>query len=285
MPVARPTAAQRCHRIVVAGGKGGVGRSVIALNLAVALAQQGHTVGLLDGCPNFGNIELLCGLNSYWNLSHVLQGSRQLTDIVQSGPGGIQIIAGAGCLVEPDFEFAPSAGTVGQLHRFEQSLDWMIVDASGATARMIRRWAATADDVLIVTTPEPTAVAEAYASIKAMAYAGRSRLGLIVNQAESPQQAQQILDNLQHAARSFLQVDLHRRGSIPRDTTIPISVNARQPFVLKQDENPAGKSLNELARRWTRTSADSAANSYFDVFFQASGVRVGNESERFRQSE
>lgn len=275
LPSAAPAAVRRCHRIVVAGGKGGVGRSVIALNLAVALVQQGHAVGLLDGSPNFGNIELLCGLNSYWNLSSVLQGSRQLTDVVQIGPGGVRIVAGAGCLVEPDFDIPASAETVGQLNDFEKSLDWMIVDASGATARMIRRWVAAADDLLILTTPEPTAVAEAYASVKAIAHAGKSRMGLLVNQADSPQQAQQILDHLQHAAQSFLHVDLHRRGYIPRDGAIPLSVNEHQPFVLHQAASPAAQSLKELARRWTRTAADLADERYFDSFFERQRTRAG----------
>ena len=251
---------RRCHTIVVSGGKGGVGRSVIALNLAIALAQRGASVGLLDACPDLGNIELLCGLNGYWNLSHVVQGCRQLDEVMQTGPAGVRIVSGASCLADPSF--APMPAMV-QLREFERELDWLIVDASGGACGLTRQFALAADDVLIVTTPEATAVAEAYASVKSLAKTVGPRMGLLVNQADSVPQAQQILDRLQQAVHSFLRVDLHRRGYLPRDIAVPNSVNARVPFVLQSPRSPVTAALLQLIQRWTRPQPTEDITPFF----------------------
>ncbi len=259
----RPVSRQ-CHTIVVAGGKGGVGRSVIALNLAILLAQRGGQVGLLDACPDFGNIELLCGLNGYWNLSHVAQGCRQLDEVSLTGPAGIRVVSGASEL--KSFSSVSSQGPhplFSHLQSFESQLDWLVIDASGGSSSATREIALAADDLLIVATPEPTAVAEAYASVKAVATSRHPRLGLLVNQADSTAQAQQILDRLQQAAHSFLQVDLHRRGYIPRDPAVPMSVNERIPFVIQAPQSPAAEALRQLAQRWTRPLSATGVASFF----------------------
>jgi flagellar biosynthesis protein FlhG len=249
-----------CHTIVVSGGKGGVGRSVIALNLAITLAQRGDAVGLLDASPDFGNIELLCGLNGYWNLSHVAQGSRQLDEVLVHGPVGVCILSGANCLIDPS---RIPARTFDQLLNFERRLDWLIVDASGGASSSTREFAIAADDLLIVTTPESTAIAEAYATVKSLATSTRPRLGLLVNQADSANQAQRILDRLQQTAHALLQIDLHRRGYIPRDAAIPVSVNARQPFVLESPTSTATSALQMLTQRWTRPPRSDGDLSFF----------------------
>lgn len=254
----------QCHTIVVAGGKGGVGRSVIALNLAITFAKRGDAVGLLDASPDFGNIELLCGLNGYWNLAHVAQGSRQLTDVMLSGPAEVNVISGASCL--SNLTAVPTAvpnTMLNQLLSFERKLDWLIIDASGGSSSLTREIASAADDLLIVTTPEPTAVAEAYASVKSFTTSERPRLGLLVNQAESAPQALQILDRLRQAAQSFLQVDLHRRGFIPRDSAVPASVNSRIPFAIESPQSSAARSLLQLAQTWTRPHRPNRDEGFF----------------------
>lgn len=258
------TAVNKCHTIVVSGGKGGVGRSVIALNLAVTLSQRGSNVGLLDASPDLGNIDLLCGLNGYWSLPHVIQGSRQLGDVLLKGPAGVTILTGAASLPCINSDCSPNRSKMfDQLTSMERELDWLIVDASGSACELTREFAFAADDVLIVATPEPTAVAEAYASVKSLSSNRRSRLGLLVNQADSELQAQRILDRLQQAAHSFLRVDLHRRGYIPRDVAIPMSVNGRVPFVIQSPESAATHALNRLCQRWIRPGLPEGTSGFF----------------------
>ena len=152
-----------------------------------------------------------------------------------------------------------------QLHTYERQLDWLIVDASGASSAWVQNFASAANDLLIVTTPEPTAVAEAYASVKSLAMTG-TRLGTLINQADGVEQAQQILGRLQQVADSFLQVDLHRRGFIPRDVAVPKSVADRVPFVMQSPESPAATAVRQLAQRWTRPKQFSGNAGFFFRF-------------------
>lgn len=253
-----------CHSIVITGGKGGVGRSILALNLAILFAQRGDSVGLVDTAPGLGNLELLCGLNGYWNLSHVALGCRELENVIQPGPAGVRIVSGASCLTDPSSgDCRNTERLVEQLHAFESKLDWLIVDGSGGSVNLNREFARSADDLLIVTTPEITAIAEAYASVKSFTANDSARIGLLVNQADSAAQANQILDRLQQSSRSFLQMDLHRRGFIPRDSAIPASVNDRTPLVLQAPQSPAAMELARLAQRWSRRNTVKPSAGYF----------------------
>lgn len=264
---------RRCRTITIAGGKGGVGRSVIAMNLAITFAKQGAAVGLLDASPDLGSIEMLCGLRSYWNLTHVSQGCRQFHQVMQQGPAGVLILSGAHGLIEPHADLPQvRSRLIEPLIEFENQLDWLIVDAGSGQGTSMQQFAAIADDVLIVTTPEPTAVTEAYASIKTLTPSTKPRLGLLVNQADSVSQAQRILDGLQQAARSFLNLDLHRRGYIPRDPQVIDSVHSQNPFAIVSPACKAALALQQLVQRWTRTPSTESENNYF--------VRYFNKTER-----
>ena len=255
---------RRCRTIMICGGKGGVGRSVIAVNLATAFAQNGEAVGLLDASPDFGNIDLLCGLNGYWNLSHVVHGCRTLDDVLQTGPAGIHILSGVNALL--NVRNSPTSLTdtlTGRLQSFERDLDWLIVDGSSSVCAITREMMMAADEVVIVTNDQPTAVAEAYATVKTLANSAGPRTGLLVNQSDSPQQSQQILDRLQHAAHSFLGFELHRYGYLPRDNAVPNSVQTQIPFVIGSPQSPVTQSLRQLALTWARTPSNSDRAGFF----------------------
>jgi flagellar biosynthesis protein FlhG len=166
------------------------------------------------------------------------------------------------------------------LNAFERQLDWLVVDASRGASSTVQSLIEAADDLLIVTVPEPVAVAEAYATVKSFAKSRTPRLGLLVNQAESAGQANQILDCLQQAAHSFLQVDLHRRGFIPRDIAVSKSVLDRIPFALGAPESEATLALDQLAKRWTKTQSGNEKSSFFGRLWKTcvSGTSIHDEA-------
>ncbi len=271
---------RRCRTIMICGGKGGVGRSVIAVNLATALALKGDAVGLLDASPDFGNIELLCGLNGYWNLSHVFHGCRTLDDVLQTGPAGIRILSGGNALL--NVRNSPTRLTdtlTGRLQSFERDLDWLIVDGSSSVCGITREMMMTADDVVILTNDQPTAVAEAYATVKTLANTAGPRTGLLVNQSDSPQQSQQILDRLQHAAHSFLGFELHSYGYLPSDNAVPNSVQTQIPFVIGSPQSPVTQSLRQLALTWARTPSNSGRAGFFSGLISHSHRTALDEGE------
>ena len=255
----RPESVRSCRSLAVLSGKGGVGKSVVALNLAMALAHRGESIGLWDASAGVGHLSLLCGQNGYWNLSHVLAGSRRLDEIVLHGPNGIRIVPGVGHLSG----ISASAGRIVQsLADCEKQHDWLIVDAGVCASPTARQFACSADCALLVTTPEPTAVAETYAAMKSLASTSGGVVSVLVNQADSEQQALQILERLRHAARTFLHSDISRAGYVPRDEAVCRSVGLRKPLATIHPDGPAQQAIVRVAERIHRTVAAHRGQSF-----------------------
>jgi flagellar biosynthesis protein FlhG len=255
--------------IAVTSGKGGVGKSSVALNLAITLQKIGHSVCLLDANLGLGNIDLLCGLNGYWNLSHVVSGARTVSEIVLEGPCGIHVVPGAsGLLDAADCSPVAQREILAQLEELERQHDFLIIDTGTGIHRTVRQFVAAAQTVLIVTTPEPTAIADAYATLKALT-AGNDVLQphILVNQADSPDQAREIIARVQQTARTFLHLMVSSAGHIPRDPAVVQAVVRRRPFAAENTRTPAGLAVEQLARRLVNLSQpDSERTSFFAQF-------------------
>jgi len=255
-----PRETRTCRSLAVVSGKGGVGKSVIALNMAVALARRGESVCLIDASPGIGHLGFLCGRNGYWNLSHVAAGSRSLEDVVLDGPHGLRIVPGASCLLT---DADSRAELLRELTVLERSHDWLIIDTASAEPLCSSPFARAADRVLIVTTPEPTSIAEAYAALKGLSAANDPLVSALVNRADSEQQALQILERLRHAGRSFLRTDLDRAGYIPNDPALWQSVSARRPLLDVEPECPAQLAVGGIVERLARTITRRGETDYF----------------------
>ena len=268
--VAEPiTARRRARTIAVTSGKGGVGKSNVALNLAISLQKMGHAVCLLDANLGLGNIDLMCGLNGYWNLSHVVSGARTVAEIVLEGPCGIHVVPGAsGLLDSADCSPQAQREILSQLEELERSHDFLIIDTGTGIHRTVRQFVAAAQTVIIVTTPEPTAIADAYATLKALTGGSDTLLPLIlVNQSDSPEQAREIIARVQQTARTFLHLTVTSAGHIPRDPAVPAAVARRKPLLAENSRTPAGLAIEQLARRVVNISQPQSDHvSYFSKF-------------------
>lgn len=239
----------RCRTLAVCSGKGGVGKSVISLNLALALAKTGASVCLMDINLALGNIDLLCRLNGYWNLSHVVSGARSLKEIQLQGPLGVNVITGASGLTDlADCSEAVRKDVLGQMQELEATHDYLILDNGTGIHRSIRQFVTSADDVLIVTTPEPTAIADAYATIKSLSTIESLEIQALVNQCTSPDQADHVFQQLKKTTELFLHTGLHQAGQIPHDLQVVQSVYERDPLVLSHPHCPASVAIYRLAQ-------------------------------------
>ncbi|HUQ72430.1 MAG TPA: P-loop NTPase [Planctomycetaceae bacterium] len=254
----------RCRTLAVTSGKGGVGKSVLTLNIAVALAERGAKVCVLDGNVGLGNLDLLCNRNGYWNLSHVVTGSRRLADVVLDGPGGIQLMPGAGSLTDlGDCPDSARLQLLGELEQFAARYDFLLFDTGSGQHDTVRRLAQAADEVLIVTTPEPTAIADAYATLKSLRSGDRTAMHIAVNQATAEQTAR-ILERIQQTAHTFLHKSLSLGTGIPNDPAVPQSVLARTPFVTAAPECSASRAVRQLARQLIASEPPHRQGSYFE---------------------
>ncbi len=263
--VPKPPIRRTARTIAITSGKGGVGKSNIALNLAIALAKMDASVCILDANSGLGNIDLLCGLNGYWNLSHVVTGTRSLKDIVLKGPCGINVIPGASGLADvADDSESVQTEILHQMQHLERAHDFLIIDTGTGIHQHVRQFAIAADVVLIVTTAEPTSIADAYATIKAFAGGDSAQLKTLVNRADSPQQARAILNRLQQTARIFLRTEVGSIGFIPNEQSVVQAVAKRTPFILDSPQAGASQAVHQLAQRLKNlTDAQHDRGSFF----------------------
>jgi len=258
-----PAEHSHCRTIAVASGKGGVGKSVIALNLAVAMAQRGQRVGLIDANLGLGSLDVLCGLSGYWNLSHVVSGARTLEQITLTGPAGIHIIPGGSGII--GLADCPANVQEQLLHDFEtleRDHDMLVIDTGSGIHRMVRMFAQAADEILVVTTPETTSITNAYAAIKSLNVDAGPEMHVIVNQAESAEHARRVLERIHQTAWMFLRVRLGLSVWLPHDDTAPQSVASRQPFMTTAPASPVSRGIEHLADQLLGSGA-SSAGSYF----------------------
>ncbi|WP_166831315.1 P-loop NTPase [Thalassoroseus pseudoceratinae] len=265
-----PVTARHATSIAMTSGKGGVGKSHLALNLAIQLAKTGSKVRLFDANFGHGSPELLCGLNAYWNLRHVLVGSRSLKEIMLDGPYGVQIAPGCGCLYEADeFPRAAFESLSSQLNYFEQSDDFWIFDMGSGLSRAVRRVASQMDMAFVVSTPEPTSLADAYATIKSLAAVENPpEIEVIVNQVESLSQADEISDRLQRTVRTFLQTKLNFAGSVPKDPEVVTATVDQEPFSLASPQSPAALAVGRISRRLRRLREDGRSRGRLSTFLK-----------------
>lgn len=241
---------KRACTLAVTSGKGGVGKSALALNLAMSLVKQGQKVCLLDANPGLGNLDLLCGMNCYWNLSHVISGARTLAEIVTSGPGGVDMVTGANDLSQLEgFPENALEDLINQMKQLEADYDYLLIDAGCVLNGSTRDLLMAADLIMVVTTPEPTSIADAYASIKRLSTMTTQPVELLLNQTVSSEQAETIFERVESTSRLFVQAEVYSAGSIPYDPQMVDAVYRRVPLMENDPASAAAKAIEKLARR------------------------------------
>jgi flagellar biosynthesis protein FlhG len=237
--------------IAVTSGKGGVGKTSVVVNLAVALAQLRHRVAVLDADFGLGNIDVLLGLAPELHLGHLLAGERTIHDIMVTGPLGVRIIPASSGLREL------TALTPAQWHRFNgacdmlaRELDFLLIDTAPGISNNVLELLDGPGHVIIVTSPEPTAIVDAYAVVKILTQANPAKsIGLVVNGAAGDQAARTVFRQLDVAARRFLHRSLRYDGFVARDARVRDAVLAQRPIVEHLPDSPASRCFRALAAR------------------------------------
>jgi len=259
--------------VAVTSGKGGVGKTNVSANLAVAFGRQGRRVWLLDADLGLANVDVLFGLTPRANLLDVLRAERALADVVLDGPAGVRIIPAA-TGVEELTALAPGdrLRLLAEIEALEADPDVLVVDTAAGISSNVLFFTAAAADALIVVTPEPTALTDAYALMKVLAARhGRREFLVVVNMAAGVADAQAAFTRLARVAERFLRVRVEYQGWIPYDDAVPRAVRTQQPVVLASPHSPASTAFVQLAGRLGRRPAPTPTGGVQFFFRQLLG--------------
>lgn len=243
------------RRIAIVSGKGGVGKSNIAVNLAISLGQSGQRVVLVDLDMGLANADLLMKLQPRYTLAHLLRGVRAVEDICVEGPGGIKFVPGAsgteGLANLSEFE---RENLLSQLSQLGRSTDIAVYDCGAGISEQVLGFALGGDDTFVVTTPQPTAMTDAYATIKTLRRLGcEARVSLFVNMAESRAAALATYDRIEKVAQRFLNYSVANGGYMLHDSSVERAVLARSPFVIHEPGANASACIAAVAASLTKS--------------------------------
>jgi flagellar biosynthesis protein FlhG len=236
--------------IAVASGKGGVGKSNVAVNVALELAELGHRVTLLDADMALANADVLLGLTPKYHLGHVLTGQRTLQEVQIDVTEGLRLIPGGSGVAElANLSLEQQSRLIAELRTIETNSDFMIIDtAAGIAGNVIGILKAVAE-VIIVTTPDPTALVDAYATIKLMHQSAADTLiRIVVNDVIELGDADRVFKQLRTTTARFLNRDLDYLGTIPHDSELIEAVREQRPVVQYAPDTPASRALRLIAR-------------------------------------
>lgn len=250
----RPGAAVRRARVLaVTSGKGGVGKTNISVNLSYALISLGKEVMVLDADLGLANVDVLLGTVPRLHLGHAISGEADVSDLVYDAPGRLKLIAGGSGVSDlVDLPEADLQRFIRSLRSLEARTDFLILDTGAGLGRSVTNFVLAADAVLVVTTPEPTAITDAYAVVKTVVRKNPAAdIRLIVNNAQSETEAQEAADRLSTTVLRFLGISVEYLGWIPSDREVPRCVRNQQPFFLSVPNSPASQAVLDLARKLT----------------------------------
>ena len=269
-----PEPVRQVRTIAIASGKGGVGKTNIAVNVAIELAALGRKVSLLDADLSLANADVILGLNPKYHLGHVLTGQKELEDVVITLANGLRLIPG-GSGVEQLANLPIEAHTryVNELNAIEADSNYFIVDSAAGIAGNVTGVLRAATEIIVVTTPEPTAMVDAYATIKvAHQYSPNKLIWVVINNANGVGYAQQAFKQLFTAAQRFLPHNINYLGTIPHDEVLADAVRERSPVVEFAPNAPSSRSLRLIARALDRSAEGnnlSSSSSFWEVLTES----------------
>jgi flagellar biosynthesis protein FlhG len=251
MGAERPSGPTRRSQVIaVASGKGGVGKSNISVGLALALRATGRSVIIFDADLGTANLDVLLGLRPTLTLAHVLAGSAEMEQVLQEGPGGIQVLPGGSGLGNlANLGPAELRRLVGGLRTLEGRADFLIIDTGAGVSQAVTAFALAADQVIVVTTPEPTSMTDAYALMKTLVRENPAlQLRLLVNRAESVAEATATTERLAATALQFLGTAVDSLPPVPEDRALVRAVKSQMPLLLAAPQSPAAEAIRRVAQ-------------------------------------
>jgi flagellar biosynthesis protein FlhG len=264
--------------IAVTGGKGGVGKTTVSANLAVAIAAQGRDVMLVDADLGLANVDVVLGLNTRFHLGHVVSGECALEDAIVTGPHGLQIVpAASGIKRMANLSDTEQAGIIRAFSDLYHRVDVMIVDTAAGLHDSVLTFSQAAQHVLVVVCDEPASITDAYALIKVLSREhGVRRFQILANQTRRSGEGPELFQKISRVCDRFLNVTLEFAGSVPFDDYLRRAVQRQSAVVEAYPASISSVALKNLAVKADKWSVPQGARGHLEFFVERMvGARIG----------
>ena len=262
--------AQPVQVIAITGGKGGVGKTSVAVNLSAALAKSKKRVVLLDGDLGLANADVFLGLSPRYTLAHVLSGERTLDEVLVAAPQGFQLIpAAAGAADLAQMGVAEHLGLVRAFSGLATRLDVLIIDTAAGLSHSVLQFSQAAQHVLVVVCDEPASITDAYALVKVLSRNhGVNRFRVLCNQIRAPGTGGELFQRFERVTSRFLDVALEFAGEIPDDDFLRRAVRSQRPVLDEYPGSPAARAFKKLAARTDAWPVPSGPRGNIEFFVE-----------------
>lgn len=258
------------HVIAITSGKGGVGKSSISVNLGIALSRMGRKVCLFDADTGLANINILLGLTPKFSLEHVLFGNKSINEVMLEGPHGLKIIPGANGIAEcVKLQPRQQMQLTRQLADVEGEYDYLLVDTAAGIGDETMDFVLAAQQTIIVVTPEPTSLTDAFSMVKMLRNRGkRSHFHVVVNMCSSTKQAREVFHRFSDAVDKYIGVKLNYLGFILQDESLRAAVTMQTPVTLFPETDPSCKNFFRLGQALEDTLGKLTPKASFSAYWQ-----------------
>ncbi|WAM33432.1 MinD/ParA family protein [Caldicellulosiruptor morganii] len=237
--------------ITITSGKGGVGKTNLTVNLAIALGKMGINVLVIDADLGLSNVEVLLGTSPKFTVKDVLEGKKEIMSVIEEGPHGVKFISGGSGIVDlANLDEERLLRLVECAEAINRYFDIVLIDTGAGISKNVMEFVMMADEVIVVTTPEPTSITDAYAVIKAIIRRDfERRINILVNRVQNSKEAEEIFFRLNGVIKRFLQREVEYIGYIEEDAVVSKSVIKQVPFMISYERSSISKQVEQVARK------------------------------------
>lgn len=253
--------------ITVSSGKGGVGKTNFTVNLGIALAKLGKKVTIIDADLGLANVDVMFGIVTKYNLSNVIKGEVSVQDSIVKGPYDINIISGGSGIMDLiDLDINQLEKLIHTLSYFNTISDYILIDTGAGLSKSVLSFVDAASDIVLVITPDPTSITDAYALIKNIVKDDQKKIKLIINRIESNEEGDEVFNKLEQAVKKFLNRELENLGYIFEDNNLKRAVRKQIPLMEAYPRAIASKGIENIAYNLENNNRYAKTNHSFKTF-------------------
>lgn len=255
-----------CRLITISSGKGGVGKTNFTVNLAIALSKLGRKVAIIDADLGLANVDVTMGIVPKYTLLDVVRQGKTLHEIIAEGPMGIKVVSGGSGVKDlVDMPSQDISKLIEGLESLNQMAEYILIDTGAGISNSVMAFLKAADDIIVVVTPDPTAITDAYALIKNID-PGKKTIKVVVNRVESNKEGSDVFEKINMATMKFLKKELENLGYIYEDSNVKKAVRSQKPFLLAYPSALASKGIDLIAYNLEHNSRFINQVSTFNKF-------------------